>query len=85
MSISFSRWNDKTEMVATGVESCRGKFEEIFEFEGGEPTDDVETSGKISHQASVLKGRTAMCNLVRLRRSTYERFLKPGRHLVKDR
>ena len=57
MSISFSKWYDKTEMVATGVESCRGKFEEIFEFKGGKPMDDVETSGKICHQASVLKGR----------------------------
>ena len=57
MSISFSKWNDKTEMVATGVESCRGKFEEIFEFKGGKPMDVVETSDKISHQASVLKGR----------------------------
>jgi hypothetical protein len=44
-------------MVATGVESCRGKFEEIFEFKGGKPMDVVETSDKISHQASVLKGR----------------------------
>ena len=53
MSISFSKWNDKTEMVATGVESCWGKFEEIFEFKGGKPMDDVETSGKICHQDQI--------------------------------
>ena len=44
-------------MVATGVESCWGKFEDIFEFKGGKPMNDVEASGKICHQASVLKGR----------------------------
>ena len=83
MSISFSKWNDKTEMGPLVLNRAGENLKKYSNLRGVNSRTMLKQV--VRSVIRRLCSREGMCNLVRLRRSTYERFLKPGRHLVKDR